>query len=132
MRGTAADTFTVEAFTWADGVFDLRGSWSPDAAGLGRVRLLVDVDGRRRNIGAQGGKTAGGDEWRARFMCAQPPGPSASAALKVGDAELPLPAPELRAPPASEEVVAAATAPASGDALLEELRAARPRRPSSG
>jgi hypothetical protein len=112
-----ADTvlFQAESFTWADGCFVLTGSWSDEAGGLGRVRLLVDVDGRRRNIGAQGGKTAGGEDWHATFVCAAEPDPDAGAALKVGDELIELPALEFGPPP--EELEART--------LIDELRAER-------
>ena len=120
MSGAVTAGFETESFTWSDGTFELRGTWSDDADGLGRVRLLVEVDGRRRNIGAQGGKTAGGAEWRARFMCAHPPDPGTPVAMTAGDAEIVLPVPELREP---EPLDAPDTQTAAG--LLEHLRAER-------
>jgi hypothetical protein len=111
---TVADTtsFEVDSFSWDAGAFTLTGRWTDDVSG--RVRLLIDVDGRQRNIGAQGGKTAGGDDWRATFVCAHEPDQDAAAALKLGADEIPLPAPELAPPPGAE-----------ARSLLEELRAER-------
>lgn len=111
--GTAV--FAAESFTWHEGCFVLTGRWSEEASGLGRVRLLVDVGGRRRNIGAQGGKTAGGENWRATFVCSTEPDPGSVATLKVGDEEIDLPPAELSAPPEEREAAS----------LIEQLRAER-------
>lgn len=110
---TETVAFEVESFTWDAGAFVLTGHWSGDADG--RVRLLVDVDGRRRNIGAQGGKTAAGEDWRATFVCTAEPDPGTAAAVKVGGAEIPLPPPDLA--PAPEE--------AGRRTLLEQIRIER-------
>ncbi|MEA2123612.1 MAG: hypothetical protein QOI80_394 [Solirubrobacteraceae bacterium] len=114
---TTADTvsFTPASFTWESGVFVLTGDWAAEADGLGRVRLLVDVDGRQRNIGAQGGKTAGGEGWRATFVCNHEPDTDARAALKVADTTIALPPPDLAAPPEEQEATS----------LIEELRSER-------
>jgi hypothetical protein len=114
---TMADTvsFTPESFTWDGGAFVLTGDWSAEADGLGRVRLLVDIEGRQRNIGAQGGKTAGGEGWRATFVCNHEPDTDARAELKAGDETIPLPAPALA--PAPEEGETAT--------LIEQLRTER-------
>lgn len=108
-------TFAAESFTWHEGCFVLTGRWSEEASGLGRVRLLVEVDGRQRNIGAQGGKTAGGEDWRATFVCSAEPEPGTTAALRVGEEEIPLPGLELTAPPEEREAAS----------LIEQLRAER-------
>jgi hypothetical protein len=117
-RVTTLDTatFKPESFTWQGGAFVLTGRWSDAASGLGRVRLFVDVDGRQRNLGAQGGKMAGGEDWRATFICAHEPDPGATALLKVGGEEIPLPPPALAAEPAEEKEAVA---------LIDKLRAER-------
>lgn len=115
MAVTHGTTFEASSLTWHDGSFVLCGDWSDEANGLGRVRLMVDVDGRRRSIGASGGKTAGGTDWRATFVCAHEPDPGATAALKVGDDEVELPAPEIGLPPEEQEA----------GTLIEQIRAER-------
>jgi hypothetical protein len=80
--------FDVESFTWDAGAFTVLGDWSPGAGG--RPRLLVEVGGRTRNVGAQGGKTAGGRGWRATFVCAAEPDLGVGAILKLGDDEIPI------------------------------------------
>jgi hypothetical protein len=115
MTTVGAVAFEVESFTWDDGAFVLSGRWSDEASGLGRVRLLVDVDGRRRNIGAQGGKTAGGEDWRATFICQHAPDPGGAALLKVGGEEIALPSPDLGPAPEEQEATS----------LIEQLRAER-------
>jgi hypothetical protein len=115
MTVIGSGTFETTSFTWHDGAFVLVGDWSDEASGLGRVRLLIDVDGRRRNIGASGGKTAGGEQWRATFVCAHEPDTDTNPVLKVGDEEIGLPAPELGPPPEERE---------AGD-LLEQIKTER-------
>ena len=80
------------------------------------MRLLVDVDGRRRNVGAQGGKTASGGAWQARFMCAHPPDAETAAALKVADMEIELPSVEFREPEPlpADELAASSGSAATG------------------
>ncbi len=91
---TTSVHFQAEHFSWAAGAFELRGRWSGDGVeALGRVRLLVNVDGRRRNLAAQDGMTASSrGRWTARFACSHAPDPGIPAALKVAGRELPLPA----------------------------------------
>jgi hypothetical protein len=115
MSVTQGATFEASSLTWHDGAFVLCGDWADEADGLGRVRLLVDVEGRRRNIGASGGKTAGGIDWRATFVCAHEPDPDAYAALKVGEQEIELPSPEFGPPPEEQEA----------GTLIEQIRAER-------
>ncbi len=103
---TTSIRFQAEHFSWAAGVFELRGRWSGDGVeALGRVRLLVNVDGRRRNLGAQDGMTASSrGRWTARFTCSHAPDPGIAAALKVAGRELPLPAPDTgQGPPKRTE-----------------------------
>ena len=99
-------SFELERFAWADGAFEVVGRWHADTAGpLGRARLVVEIDGRRRRIGAQGGKQASvtqDGEWRARFGCARRPASVGPAELEVGGAlVIDLPSPEL--PPQERE-----------------------------
>ncbi len=96
MLSRVAD-FTVESFTWDAGAFTISGDWSPGAEG--RPRLLVQVEGRTRNVGAQGGRTAGGNDWQAIFVCATPPDPDVGAILKLGEDEIPIGAPNGAPPP---------------------------------
>lgn len=120
--GTA--TFELERFAWSDGAFELQGCWRADEpTRLGRARLVVEVEGRRRRIGAQGGKGASagpdGEPWSVRFGCAQRPASVGPAELEVGaDLAIDLPAPILGDAPALQDVAAA-------DAALERLAAAR-------
>jgi hypothetical protein len=138
----AADaTFDVTSFTWGNGAFELRGRWQ-DADELGRVRLLVDIGGRRKNLGAQGGRLAeDGPDWGARFICMTQPDADGFAALQVSGRTIELPTPVVAAgtapapapppPPAPTTVPEpVATPPATDDvrgaeALLQQLRAER-------
>jgi hypothetical protein len=122
-------TFELERFAWEDGAFEVAGRWRADSArGLGRARLVVEVDGRRRRIGAQGGKQASaapeGADWRARFQCARRPERLGPAELEVGgDLVIDLPKPEL---PDKEPVLGPPPPDVRGaEALLEQLRSER-------
>ncbi len=107
-------TFAVESFTWDAGAFTVVGDWGPGAEG--RPRLLVEVAGRTRNVGAQGGRTAGGAGWRATFICAGVPDAGAQAALKLGEETVAIGAPELAPVP---------DVPGEALSLIEQIRAER-------
>jgi hypothetical protein len=124
-----AATFELERFAWADGAFEVAGRWRADEQrSLGRARLVVHIDGRRRRIGARGGKqaTAGPEapEWTARFTCQHRPGEVGAAELEVGgDLVIDLPAPEL--PPEEPEPVPPPPDVTGAEELLERLRSER-------
>jgi hypothetical protein len=125
-----AATFELERFTWDEGAFEVAGRWRADSTrSLGRVRLVLEIDGRRRRIGAQGGKQASadpsGNEWVARFGCARRPEHVGKAELEIGgDLLIDLPRPEL---PPREEPAPKQPAPdvRGAEALLERLRSER-------
>jgi hypothetical protein len=124
-----AATFELERFAWEDGAFEVAGRWRAETQrGLGRARLVVEIDGRRRRIGAQGGKQASaspdGAEWTARFQCARRPERTGPAELEVGgDLVIDLPKPEL--PPKEPEVGPPPPDVRGAEALLEQLRSER-------
>lgn len=128
MSDTATATFVPQSFAWSAGAFELTGRWGGDIEALGRARLLVEVDGRRRSISAQGGQTAAlGDGWRARFMSLRPSDEGTAALLKVAGLELQLPSPEVHnRPPPLEPAREPATAPAPAPARLPPASALPP------
>lgn len=121
--------FELERFAWADGAFEVVGRWRADEpTALGRARLKIEIDGRRRRIGAQGGKAAtagpGADEWRARFSCARRPTVVGPGELEVGGTlVIELPTPEL--PPPDPEPAVPPPDVRGAEALLERLRSER-------
>ena len=125
-------TFELERFAWDDGSFEVSGRWTADTErSLGKVRLVVEIDGRRRRIGAQGGKQAAPGMWTARFQCQRRPRYAGPAELEVGgDLIIDLPKPELppreEAPPQPPPQPAAPAPDVRGaEALLEQLRSER-------
>lgn len=122
---SARATFDVDTFTWSSGAFELCGTWQD--AESGRVRLLVDVGGRRRNIGAAGGVEAvDGPGWRARFLSSGPPDADAGAVLLMGGQEIPLPTPEASdAPPPPSPDTGGDDGVRAAATLLQELRKER-------
>ena len=136
----ATATFELERFTADDDGFELSGRWrAEEQASLGRARLVVEVDGRRRRLSAQPAAAikAGpvGRAWSARFPLPGGMGEVASAELEVGrELVVDLPEPEIAAPRVDtngHEPPAAAPAPEPNAELEEarrtiaELRAAR-------
>lgn len=127
MYDTANVIFDLERFVWTNGAFELLGRWGGDTGALGPVRLIVEIDGRRRDIAAQGAMAAApGDGWRARFECARAPSPHTSAVLTVGGLEVELPVPEiLHWGSVEREPEVAPSYPPGDEGLVEMLRAER-------
>jgi hypothetical protein len=115
-------TFELERFAWTGGAFEVSGRWrAPEAGPLGRARLVLEVDGRRRRIAGQGGRPQAGPEpvaWQGRFPTATRPETVGPAELEVGGGlVIELPAPEVppEPPPDLREA----------DAVLSRLREER-------
>ena len=125
----AADaTFEVNTFTWTNGAFQLTGTWQ-DAPSSAACRLLVDVGGRRKSLGAQGGRIAeDGPNWGARFICMTPPDDGGYAAMQVAGREIELPAPVVQRGGAAT----ATAARAARRRAVRRHRAAAPRRHRAG
>jgi len=123
---TMSATFELERFAWDDGAFEVAGRWkADDDRSLGRTRLIIEIDGRRRRIGAYGGKQASAGEWTARFGHQRRPDRVGPAELEVGgDLVIDLPKPEL--PPAPPPAPAGPPPELRGaEALLDQLRSER-------
>jgi hypothetical protein len=124
-----AATFELDRFIWDDGAFEVAGRWSAESKrSLGRARLVIEIDGRRRRIGAQGGKQAtawpDGGEWTARFQCVRRPERVGPAELEVGgDLLIDLPKPEV--PEKQPEPAPPPPDVRGAEALLEQLRSER-------
>jgi len=127
MYETTSVTFDLDRFAWTTGAFELIGRWGGDPGSLGCVRLIVEIDGSRRDIAAQGDMAAApGDGWRARFLCARAPSPGTPALLTVGGLEVELPEPEILTWGVVERQPAVTPAdPPNGAALLESMRSER-------
>lgn len=130
MTTRAADaTFEVGTFVWANGAFELTGAWQ-DADDPERVRLLVEIEGREKNIAGRVNREGPG--WSVRFLSSKRPDDGAAAALVVAGHQIELPSPGISdapppPPPPSEPPAASST---DGDvrgaeALLQQLRSER-------
>lgn len=110
--------FEVDRFEWDEGAFEVTGRWDGEPPS-GRVRLVAQIDGRRRRMNAQSDDApAAVGPWTVRFTCARRPEAVGDAELEVGgELVIVLPHPKV-APEPPPDVRGA-------EALLQQLREAR-------